>query len=217
LDRRRSESDLCSDRIHAPRQPLLLQSLIFVYGHQIGTQARGDPVLRESVQSLLAPSCERFRAAVLDLRLQSSAVGSAFKRRDAQGNPSQFNSLDFELPWFGTRRLVAQLTYAVPRINLNLNGRISKFGWLQAPATTSLSLSPARFHEPASAGLAFFPSDLSAARSGPQVVGSNPPPQPSHDASLWAGVVRPTPSHPQQTFGALLRQGVPFLVMASKL
>lgn len=34
---------------------------------------------------------------------------SAFSERDAQGNLSQFNSLDFLLPWFGTRRPVVKI------------------------------------------------------------------------------------------------------------
>jgi hypothetical protein len=35
---------------------------------------------------------------------------SAISERAAQGNLSQFNSLDLELPWFGTRRSVATST-----------------------------------------------------------------------------------------------------------
>jgi hypothetical protein len=34
---------------------------------------------------------------------------SALNERAAQGNLSQFNSLDFSLPWFGTRRPVVQI------------------------------------------------------------------------------------------------------------
>ena len=34
---------------------------------------------------------------------------SALSERAAQGNFSQFNSLDLLLPWFGTRRTVVQM------------------------------------------------------------------------------------------------------------
>jgi hypothetical protein len=38
-----------------------------------------------------------------------SANRSALSERVAQGNLSQFNGLDFLLPWFGTRRSVVQI------------------------------------------------------------------------------------------------------------
>jgi hypothetical protein len=45
---------------------------------------------------------------VLRFRPPRSANRSAFSERTAQGNPSQFNSLDFLLLWFGTGKPLIQ-------------------------------------------------------------------------------------------------------------
>jgi hypothetical protein len=42
------------------------------------------------------------------------------------------------LPGSGRQSLTLRASYDASRISSNLNGRTSKFGWLQAPATVRL-------------------------------------------------------------------------------